>query len=100
MICLLVDKYRLRSSLPSDEASLPHSKRRHRAQEAMSACVEAATALVEPVATGVTGQNDAYKISTDEKSYTKSLDNDKKLIKGNEECVKIDTLIQKEATKT
>ena len=66
----------------------------------MSACVEAATALVEPMATGVTQQNDAYKISIDEKSYTKFLDNDKKLVKGNEECVKIDTLIQKEATET
>lgn len=95
------DKYRLRSSLPSDEAALPPSKRRHRAQEAMSACVaEAATALVEPVATGVTGQDDAYKISADEKSYTKCFDNDKKSVKGNEECVKVDTLIQKEATET
>ena len=49
------DKYRLRSSLPSDEVSLPPSKRRHRAQEAMSACVvEVATALVNLVAIGVT----------------------------------------------
>ena len=50
------------------------------------------------MATGVTGKNDAYKISVDEKYYTKFLDNDKKSVKGNEECVKIDTLIQKEAT--
>ena len=28
------------------------------------------------------------------------LDNDKKSIKGNEECVKVDTLIQKEVTET
>ena len=62
----------------------------------MSTCVEeAATTLVEPVPTGVTGQDDAYKISADEKSYTKCFDNDKKLVKGNEECVKVDTLIQK-----
>ena len=66
----------------------------------MSACVvEAATALVEPVATGVTGQDDAYKIFANEKYYTKCFDNDKKSIKGNEECVKVDTLMQKEATK-
>ena len=39
MICLLFDKHHFRSSLPSDEASMPPSKRRHRAQEAMSACV-------------------------------------------------------------
>ena len=95
MICLLADKYHLRSILSSDEAALPPSKWSHRAQEAMFACVEAATALVELVATSVIGQNDAYKISVDEKSYTKFLDNDKKAIKGNEECVKIDTLIQK-----
>ena len=64
----------------------------------MSACVgEDATALVEPVATGVTRQDDAYKISTDEKYYTKCFDNDKNSVKGNEECVKVDTLIQKEA---
>ena len=100
MICFLTDKYCLRSSLLSDEAALPPSKRRHWAQEAMSACVEAATALVEPVATSVTGQNDAYNISADEKSYTKFLDNDKKSVKGNEECVKIDTLIQKELRET
>ena len=69
-------------------------------QEAMSACVpEAATALVEPVATGVTGQDDAYKTSVVEKSYTKCFDNDKKSVKGIEECVKVDTVIQKEATK-
>ena len=38
----------------------------------MYACVvEATIALVELVATGVTGQSDAYKISADEKSYTK-----------------------------
>ena len=36
----------------------------------MSTCVaEAATSLVEPVATGVTGHDDAYKISAYEKSY-------------------------------
>ena len=98
MTCLLADKYHLRSSLSSDEAALPPSKRRHRAQEAMSTCVEAATALVEPVATDVTGQNDAYNISADEKSYTKFFDNDKNSVKGNEECIKVDTLIQKEAT--
>ena len=50
------------------------------------------------MATGVTGQDDAYNISEDEKSYTKCFDNDKKLVKENEECVKVDTLIQKEAT--
>ena len=100
MICLLTDKYRLRSSLPSDDAALPHSKRHHWAQEAMSACVEAATALVELVATGVTGKNNAYKIYVDEKYYTKFLDNYKKSVKGNEECVKIDTLIKKEPTET
>ena len=47
------------------------------------------------MATGVTGQDDAYKIPTNEKSYTKCFDNDKKSVKGNEECVKVDTLIQK-----
>ena len=95
------DKYHLRSSLPSDEVALPPSKRRHRAQEVMSRCVaEAATTLVEPMPTGVTGKDDAYKIFADEKSYTKCFDNDKKAVKGNEECVKlVDTLIQKEATK-
>ena len=78
---------------------MPPSKRNHQAQEAMSTCAaEAATTLVEPVPTGVTGQDDAYKISTDEKSYTNCFDNDKKSIKGNEDCVKVDTLIQKEAT--
>ena len=41
---------------------------------------------------------DAYKISADEKSYTKCFDNDKKSVKGNEECVKVYTLIQKYAT--
>ena len=62
----------------------------------MSTCVaEAVTALVEPVATGVTGHDDAYKISADEISYTKCFDNDKKSVKRNEECVKVDTLIQK-----
>ena len=100
MICLLADKYYLRSILSSDEAALPPSKRRHRAQEAMSTCVEATIALVEPVATGVTGQDDAYEIFADEKSYTKCFDNDKKSVKGIEERVKVDTLIQKEATKT
>ena len=65
----------------------------------MSTCVaEAATTLVEPVPTGVTGQDDAYKIYANEKFYTKCFDNDKKSVKGNEECVKVDTLIQKEAT--
>ena len=45
----------------------------------MSACVaEAATALVEPVAIGMTGQDDAYKIFADEKCYNKCFDNDKK----------------------
>ena len=93
------DKYHLRSSLPSDEVALPPSKRHHRAQEAMSACVvEVATASVDPVATGVTGQDYAYKIFADEKYYTKCFDNDKKSVKGNEKCVKVDTLIQKEAT--
>ena len=49
------DKYCLRSSLPNDESSLPPSKRFHRDQEAMSACVvEATTSLVDPVETGVT----------------------------------------------
>ena len=55
---------------------------------------------MEPVATGVTGQDVTYKISTIEKYYTKCFDNDKKSIKGIEECVKVDILIQKEATKT
>ena len=101
MSFLFADKYRLRSSLSSDEAPPPPSKRCHWAQEAMSACVaQVANALLEPVATGVTGQNYAYKISADEKYYTKCFDNDKKSIKGNEECVKVDTLIQKEATET
>ena len=54
----------------------------------MSACVaEAANALVELVETGVTRQDDAYKIFAIEKYYTKCFDNDKKLVKGNEECV-------------
>ena len=67
----------------------------------MSACVaEATTALVEPVEIGLTGHDDAYKISVDEISYTKCFDNDKNSIKGNEKCVKGDTLIQKEATET
>ena len=49
----------------------------------MSACVaEAATALVEPVAIGMTGQDDAYKIFADEKSYNKCFDNDKNSVKG------------------
>ena len=66
----------------------------------MYGCVaEAAIALVEPMATGVTGQDDAYKISVDKKYYTKCFDSDKKLVKGNEECVKIDTLIQKNQQK-
>ena len=82
MIYLLADKYHLRSSLPSDEAALPPSKRRHQSHESMFACVEAATSLVEPVEIGVTGHNDAYNISADEKSYTKFFDNDKKLVKG------------------
>ena len=91
-----VDKYCLRSSLPSDEGSMPPSKQRHRAQEAMSACVaEATTALVEPVEIGVAGQDDAQNISADEKYYTKCFDNDKKLVKGNEEYFKVDTLMKK-----
>ena len=66
----------------------------------MSTCVAvAATALVELVATGVTGQDDAFTIFAVEKYYTKFFDNDKKSVKGIEECVKVDTLIQKEATK-
>ena len=73
------DKYRLRIILPSDDVSLPPYKRCLWAQEVMSPCgAEDATALVEPEATGVTGQDDAYNISTDEKSYTKFFDNDKK----------------------
>ena len=49
----------------------------------MSTCVvEATTALVEPVETGVTRQDDAYTISVVEKSYTKCFDNDKKSVKG------------------
>ena len=67
----------------------------------MSACVvEATTALVEPVATGVTGHDDAYKISAYKKSYTTFFVNGKKSVKGNEECVKVDTFIEKEETKT
>ena len=51
----------------------------------MSTCVvEAATALVEPVATGVTRQDDAYKISANEKYSTKFFGNDKKSFNGNE----------------
>ena len=53
---------------------------------------------MEPLPTSVTRQDDAYKISTGEKYYTKCFDNDNKSYKGNEECVKVDTLIQKEAT--
>ena len=65
----------------------------------MFACVvEVATTLVEPVETGVTGHDDAYKISAVEKSYTKFFDNENNSVKGNEECVKVDTLIQKDAT--
>ena len=65
-------------------------------QEAMSPCVaKAATALVDPVAPGVTWQDDADNIFVDEKYYTKLFYNDKKSIKGIEECVKVDTLIQK-----
>ena len=65
----------------------------------MSACVVgAATSLVEPLAPGVTGHYDAYKISIDKISYTKCFDNDNKSVKSNEECVIVDTLIQKEAT--
>ena len=90
------DKYCLWSILSSDEFALPPSKWLHRARESMPACVaEAATALVEPMATGVTGQDDAYKISIDEKYYTKCFDNDKNPIKGNEEFIEVDTLIQK-----
>lgn len=92
------DKYHLRSSLLSDEAALPPSKRRHRAQEAMSACVaEAATASVEPMTTGVAGQDGACWSSADERPYTKCFENDKKAVKGNEECVKVDMLIPKSA---
>ena len=43
----------------------------------------------------MTRHDDAYKISTDEKYYTKCFDNDKKSVKEIEECVKVDTLIQK-----
>ena len=71
------DKYHLWSILSSDEVSLPPSKWRHWAQEAMSGFVaEVANDLLEPVATGVTGHNDAYKISVDERYYTKCFDND------------------------
>ena len=67
----------------------------------MSACVaEVATDLVERVAIGVTRQDDAYNISADENFYTKCFDNEKKSVKGNDECVKVDTLIQKQATET
>ena len=66
----------------------------------MFACVvEAASALVEPVTSGVIGHDDAYMISAYEKYYTKCFDNDKKSIKGIEECGKVDALIHKEATK-
>ena len=45
----------------------------------MSPCVaEDATALVEPVENVVTRQEDAYKSSVDEKSYTTCSDNDNK----------------------
>ena len=67
-MCFLpkADKYHLWSSLPSVEVDLPPSKQRHWAQEAMSTCVaEGATTLVEPVPTGVTGQDDAYNIYED-----------------------------------
>ena len=48
----------------------------------MSTCVaEATTSLVELVATGVTGQDDAYKMSADEKSYTKCFENDNNSVK-------------------
>ena len=43
---------------------------------------------------------DAYKIFVDEKSYTKCFDNDKKSVNGNEECVKVDTLIQTKEIET
>ena len=67
----------------------------------MYVCVaEDATTLVEPVTTGVTGQDHVYKIYANEKIYTKCFNNDKKSVKGIEECVKVDTLIQKEATQT
>ena len=49
--------------------------------------VEDATALVEPMATGVTGQDDAYKIFVDENSYTKCFDKDKNSVKGHEESL-------------
>ena len=46
----------------------------------MYACVvKDATALVDLVAIGVTRQDDAYKISANEKSYTKCFDNDSQL---------------------
>ena len=64
-----------------------------------SCVVEAATALVEPVATGVTGQDDAYTIFAVEKYYTKCFDNDKKSVKGIEESVKVDIFIQKKQPK-
>ena len=48
---------------------------------------------------GVTRQNDAYKISVDENYYTKCFHTDKKSVKGNEECVKVDTLIKKKQQK-
>ncbi|XP_057820295.2 uncharacterized protein LOC131033169 isoform X2 [Cryptomeria japonica] len=81
------DKYRLRSSLPGDEAALPPSKRRHRAQEAMSACVaEAATA--SNMTNGSDGQEDAWGISSHEKPFTECFDSERKLVHGNEDCMK------------
>ena len=62
--------------------------------------VEAATVLVEPIEIGVARQDDAYNSSADENFYTKCFDNEKKSVKGNDECVKVDTLIQKQATET
>ena len=48
----------------------------------MSTCVvDVATALVDPVAIGVTGHDDAFKVSAYEKCYTKCFDNDKNLVK-------------------
>ncbi|KAH9323709.1 hypothetical protein KI387_018348 [Taxus chinensis] len=83
------DKYRLRSSLQGDEAALPPSKRRHRAQEAMSACVaEAATALMDPVTTGSDAQDDALGIYSNENPYTECCENEGKLVQGSEGCIK------------
>ena len=60
-----------------------------------TSATESGTALVELVEIGVTGQDDAYNICADEIFYTKCFDNEKKSFKGNDECVKVDTLIEK-----